>query len=321
MCRSPLTVRLLLPLIAIAMSSLAAPTVRAQTPLKVVTSAPDYASLAELVGGDQVKVASLTNGAENIHNVVATPSKMLDLRDADLFIHTGLDLELWVPDIVKGSRNPKIQETKAGNVDCSKKIKLKEIPQELSRAQGDIHIYGNPHYMLDPVNHILVAQTIRDALKAARPDKASYFDERYKEFEDRMKKKLIEWVVKMKPFKGAKVAGYHNVMPYFIDRFGLEMIGFIEEKPGISPGPSYIAKFIDRMKESGTKVILVNTWAERQTVDAVARAAGAETVVFPEWVRGVPETADVFALFDYRVNSIVAALEKAAKPESASESK
>ncbi|MBI3467635.1 MAG: zinc ABC transporter substrate-binding protein, partial [Planctomycetes bacterium] len=111
-----------------------------------------------------------------------------------------------------------------------------------------------------------------------------------------------------------KIAGYHNVLPYFTERFGLEVIGFIEEKPGISPGPAATAKFIDRMKETGTKVLLVNTWAERQTVDAVARATGAEVVIFPEWVRGVPNTPDVFALFDYRINSVVAAFQKAAEP-------
>src|SRR5262245_3703279 len=114
--------------------------------LKVVASATDYASIAELIGGEQVKVTSLTNGVENIHNFVATPSKMLDLRDADLFIHTGLDLELWVADLLKGSRNARIQDGQPGNVDCSKNIRLKEIPKQLSRSQGDIHIYGNPHY-------------------------------------------------------------------------------------------------------------------------------------------------------------------------------
>ncbi|MBI3466546.1 MAG: zinc ABC transporter substrate-binding protein, partial [Planctomycetes bacterium] len=171
-------------------------------------------------------------------------------------------------------------------------------------------IYGNPHYMLDPLNHILMARTIRDALKTVRPDQAGYFDERYQEFEARMKKKVAEWVTKMKPYQGTKVAGYHNVLPYFADRFGLEVIGYIEEKHGLSPSPSYTAKFIARMQETRTKLILVNTWAERQTVGTVARAAGAEVVVFPEWVRGVPDTADVFAAFDYRVNSVIAALEK-----------
>jgi zinc/manganese transport system substrate-binding protein len=282
--------------------------------LKVVASAPDYASIAELIGGEQVKVTSLTNGVENIHNFVATPSKMLDLRDADLFIHTGLDLELWVADLLKGSRNARIQDGQPGNVDCSKNIRLKEIPKQLSRAQGDIHIYGNPHYMLDPINHILVARTIRDALKAARPGQAEYFDSRYVQFEQRMKDKLAEWLVKLKPYKGTKLGGYHNVLPYFLDRFGLEVVGYIEEKPGISPSAAYTAKFIDRMKESGAKVILMNTWAERQTADAVARATGAELVVFPEWVRGVADTPDVFALFDYRVNSLVAALQRVTKP-------
>jgi zinc/manganese transport system substrate-binding protein len=282
----------------------------AQAPLRVVTTATDYASLTELVGGEHVKVTSITNGAENIHKVVATPSKMRDLHDADLFIHTGLDLETWVPELLRGSRNAKIQEGKPGNVDCSKGIKLKEVPKQLTRAQGDIHIYGNPHYMLDPINHVLVTRTIRDALKTARPAQESYFDERYAEFEQRMKTKIAEWLVKMKSHKGAKIVGYHNVLPYFADRFGLEVIGYVEEKPGISPSPSYTARLIERMRETGTRVLLTNTYAERQTADALARATNAQTVIFPDWARGVPDTPDVFAVFDYRIDRIAAALEK-----------
>ena len=321
MCSSRIPIRPLLVCLSVAILSLRTLTALAEAPLKVVTSATDYASLAELIGGEQVKVISLTNGVENIHNVVATPSKMLDLRDADLFIHTGLDLELWVPDIVKGSRNPRIQESKPGNVDCSKGIKLKEIPQELSRAQGDIHIYGNPHYILDPINHILVARTIRDALKTARPDQAGYFDSRYEQFEQHMKQKIAEWLTKLKPYRGAKIVGYHNVLPYFLDCFGLKGIGYIEEKPGISPSASYLAKLIAHMQETGAKVILVNTWAEKRTAETVARDTKAELVTFPEWVRGVPDTNDVFAMFDYRVNSIVSAFEKATAAGGAAEKK
>ena len=168
--------------------------------------------------------------------------------------------------------------------------------------------------MLDPLNHILVARTIRDALKVARPEQASFFDARCERFEQQMKEKTAEWLERMKPFKGAKIAGYHNVLPYFADRFGLEVTGCVEETVGVPPSSRRAAKFSGQMRETGTRVLLANTWADRETVDAVARAANAEVVIFPEWVRGVPDTPDVFAVFDYRVNAVVAALEKAKTP-------
>lgn len=312
MCSSRWTIRLLLTSVTVAAGAIPNSAALAQSPLKIVTSATDYASIAELIGGDQVKVTSLTNGAENIHNIVATPSKMLDLRDAELFIHTGLDLELWTTDIIKGSRNPKIQDGQPGNVDCSKGIKLKDVPKQLSRAQGDIHIYGNPHYMLDPINHILVARTVRDALKAARPAQAGAFDSRYDQFEQTMKKKIGDWLVKMRPYAGTKIVGFHPMFSYFAERFKLEIIGNIEEKPGIPPEPNHIARLTAQMREAGVKVILVNTWADRSTADSIARATRAQSVIFPEWVRGVPKATDVFAAFDYRINSIAAVLEQAA---------
>src|SRR5262249_42881928 len=122
----------------------------AAPPLKVLTTATDYANIAELIGGEHVKATSLTNGAENMYRVVATPAKMLDLRDADLFLYSGLDLETWLgpvwwaPDIVKHSGNPRIQEGQPGNVDCSKNIKIKEPPVGIKPPPGHTHLFGNP---------------------------------------------------------------------------------------------------------------------------------------------------------------------------------
>lgn len=277
--------------------------VQGPLPLKVVTTATDYASIAELIGGLHVNTTSLTNGEENSYKVVATPAKTLAMREADLFIHSGLDL-------MKASRNHKIYEGQPGNVDCSNNIKVKELPTGPKPPLGHTHLFGNPHYMLDPLNHILVARTIRGALKSARPEQADFFDARCGRFEQQMKKKTAEWLAKMEPYQGAKVAGYHNVLPYFADRFGLNVVGCVEETPGIVPSPSRTAKFIAQMQETGTGVLLANTWADRETVDSVARGANAEVVIFPEWVHGVPDTPDVFAVFDHRVNAVITALEK-----------
>ncbi len=276
--------------------------------LKVVTTTPTYSSLAAELGGEHIRVQSLMKGGQNVHNILPTPSKMVAMRDADLFIHSGLDLELWVTQLLRGCRNRRIQPGRPGNVNAARGIKLKEVPRQISRSQGDLHIYGNPHYQLDPINVILIARTIRDALKNLDAANSADYDRRYQQWEARMKKKLVEWLTKMRPYKGAKVVGYHNVLPYFADRFGLEVIGFVEPKPGITPTASHTARLVSRMRQTGCKVLLVNTWANQATARAVAERSGAKIILFPEWVGGVTGTDDCIAFFDYQVNSLIQAL-------------
>lgn len=283
----------------------------AQAQVKVVTTTPTYASIARLIGGEQVAVQSLMKGPENIHRIVATPLKILALSDADLFIHSGLDLEMWVPQLLRGARNRTIQPGQPGNVNCARGIRLKQVPQEISRSLGDLHVSGNPHYALDPINLTLLARTIRDALKRVDASHAAAYDDNYNKFEVRMKRKLVGWLTKMRPYKGTRIAGYHNVLPYFADRFGLEVIGYVEPKPGIEPSPTHIAALVNTMRQAGCRVLLVNTWANRATARAVADRAGAQMIMLPEWVKGVHEDEDCFALFDYLVDSLVQALEQA----------
>lgn len=278
--------------------------------LVVVTTTPTYASLVSLIGGDHVEVTSLMRGPENIHRIVATPAKMALAARADLFVHSGLDLELWVPLILRGARNPRILPGQPGNFNCAMGIKLKEVPREISRAQGEMHVYGNPHYALDPVNLIIIARNLRDRLKQLDPAHAADYDRNCARFEEVMKRKLLEWLRKMQPYRGTKFVGYHNVFPYFADRFGLVVVGYVEPKPGIEPSPSHIAALIRRMQEEGCHLILLNTWADRRTAERIAAETQSEIVLFPEWVGGVPEAKDVFSHMDYIINSIVAAIER-----------
>jgi len=292
---------------ALAIVSLCPLAARAQ--LNVITTTTTYAAITTELGGSNVQVRSLTNGAENIHNIVATPSKMVALRNADVFIHSGLDLELWVTQLLRGSRNKNIQPGLPGNVNAARGIRLLHVPQDISRAYGDLHVFGNPHYQLDPINVILIGRTIRDALKRADSANAADYDRRYNNFEAKMKKKLVEWLKKMQPHKGAKVVVYHDVLPYFAERFGLDVIGFVEPKPGISPTARHTAELIEQMRAADCRVIMVNTWANQATVQSIASQVGATLVPLPKWVDGVTGTDDCYMHFDYLVNNLVAALD------------
>ncbi len=278
--------------------------------LVAVTTTPTYANLVQLLGGDRVQVTSLMRGPENIHRIVATPAKMALAARADLFVHSGLDLELWVPLILRGARNPRILPGQPGNFNCAQGIVLKEVPKEISRAQGEMHVFGNPHYVLDPVNLIIVARNLRDRLKQLDPAHAAEYDRNYAAFENRMKRKLLEWLRQMRPYRGTKFVGYHNVFPYFADRFGLRVVGYVEPKPGIEPSPSHTAALIRVMRQENCHLILLNTWADRRTAERIAEETNSEIVLFPEWVGGVPQAKDVFSHMDYITNSIVAAIKR-----------
>jgi zinc/manganese transport system substrate-binding protein len=276
--------------------------------LEIVTTTPTYESIVSHLGGPHVRAESLMKGPENIHRIVPTPSKMLAIRDADMLIHSGLDCEPWIPILLRGSRNRKIQPGQPGNVNCARGIALKNVPRIVSRAEGDLHVYGNPHYQTEPVNLILIARTIRDALKELDPSNAAYYDEHYMQFEEKMKKKLVGYLKKMRPYRGAKIVGYHDCISYFVDRFGLVLVGMVEPKPGIEPSPGHTAELVTQMRETGCKLMLVNTWANQATVRSIAERTGSKVVVFPAWAGGVEGIDDAFTYMDYLVDHVAEAL-------------
>jgi len=300
-----------LALIAFAGLSVAAPQ-PAPAKIRVVTSTPTLADIAGRIGGDHVDVQSIMRGPENVHNVIAKPSSMMKLRKADLLIHSGLDAEPWVPMLIKGARNAEILYGQPGNVDVSPGIVLKEVPRrgELSRALGDIHVYGNTHYALDPLNGIIIARTIALALTRADPFHRNDFDANYEAFAQRMRELTEQLAMKMEPYRGTKVVTYHRTWPYFLDRFGLIKVAEIEPKPGIPPGPRHLSRCVETMEARGAKVVIVETYNSRKNADNVARRVEGEAVVLAQEVRALPEVDTYEALFENNVDALLAAFDK-----------
>jgi ABC-type Zn uptake system ZnuABC Zn-binding protein ZnuA len=186
---------------------------------------------------------------------------------------------------------------------------LKEVPSRggLTRALGDIHVFGNTHYLLDPLNGLIIGRTVRDALKQAAPDHAGDFERRYEEFAGRVRAVTETLVEKMKPFEGAKVITFHRSWPYFLDRFGLVSIGEVEPKPGITPGPQHLQACVDRMRAENAKLVIVETFSSKKQADFVADKVGGMSVVLPLEVSAVPECDDYFKLFEYNVDTLIEA--------------
>ena len=282
--------------------------------VNVVATTEDLASIAREVGGDKVKVDALARGYQDPHFVEAKPSFIFIMNKADLLVFVGRELEIgWLPPLVLQSRNPKIQPAAKGYLDASLNAKILEIPTgQITRAMGDVHPQGNPHYWLDPNNGRRIAQAIQAKLAELQPQDAAYFGERYADFDKRLVEGEKRWDAAMAPYKGTKIVTYHRSWPNFCERFGLEVMGYVEPRPGIPPSPSHTLELIAAMKSQGVKVLLVEPYFDLKTPNSIGRETGAEVLTMPPSVGGEKEITDYIKLFDYDVKLLGAALAKAA---------
>jgi zinc/manganese transport system substrate-binding protein len=287
-----------------------APPVRAA--VNVVATTEDLADIAREVGGDRVKVEAMAKGYQDPHFVEAKPSFILKLAKADLLVVVGRELEIgWLPPLVQQSRNAKIQVGADGYLDASLTAKILEIPTgQITRAMGDVHPLGNPHYWLDPDNGRRVAKAILEKLTRMAPADGTYFASRYADFDKRLAEGEKRWDAMMAPYKGLKVVTYHRSWPNFAERFGLDVIGYVEPRPGIPPSPGHTIDLIKEMKHQNVKILLVEPYFDLKTPNSIGRETGAKVLVMPPSVGGVKEITDYLKLFDYDLGRLVAAIKE-----------
>jgi ABC-type Zn uptake system ZnuABC Zn-binding protein ZnuA len=272
--------------------------------LTVVTSTTDMGALAEEVGGDHVSVESVAKGYQDPHFVEAKPSFLLKLRQADLLILVGLQLEIgWLPPLITQSGNPHIQVGAPGYLDASQFAEILEIPQgPVTRAMGDVHPLGNPHYWLDPDNGRRVAKGIAGKLAELDPADAAYFQERFQDFDKRLSTAEQKWDAEMASYRGRKVVTYHNSFTNFAKHFHLDVIGYVEPRPGIPPTPSHTLELIGLIKRENCQLILVEPYFDLKTPKSIGSATGAKVLVYLPSVGGEKEVTNYFQLFDYDIN-------------------
>jgi ABC-type Zn uptake system ZnuABC Zn-binding protein ZnuA len=282
----------------------------AQGTVNVVTTTEDLAAITRDIGGNRVTVESIARGYQDPHFVEAKPSFILKLQRADLLVVVGRELEVgWLPPLIQQSRNAKVQPGARGYLDVSSQARILDIPQgQITRAMGDVHPLGNPHYWLDPRNGTVIAQEIAGALSELRPNDRAFFEQRLRAFTSRVTEAETRWTAMMAPYTGTKVVTYHRSFTNFAERFGLDVIGYIEPRPGIPPSPQHTLDLINEMRRQNVRLILVEPYFNLKTPDAVARATSAEVLVLPPSVGGVKEATDYVALFDYNVGLLAGAL-------------
>jgi zinc/manganese transport system substrate-binding protein len=284
----------------------------ARAAIDVVTTTEDLASIVKAIGGDKVSVESIARGYQDPHFVEPKPSYILKLHGADLLVVVGLELEsAWLPALITQSRNGKIQRGGPGYLDASANANILDKPTgPITRAMGDVHPQGNPHYWLDPSNGRRIAEAVRNKLTELSGADAGYFAQRFGEFDRRLAEAEARWKGALAPHKGLKIVTYHRSWTNFATEFGLDVIGYVEPKPGIPPSPAHTLALIQEMKRQNVRIILVEPYFDLKTPNAIARDTGARVLVMPPSVGGVKEITDYFQLFDYNVKLLLSAIQE-----------
>jgi ABC-type Zn uptake system ZnuABC Zn-binding protein ZnuA len=272
----------------------------AQATVRIVSATADLASIAEMVGGDKVKVETICRGSADPHFVEILPSYMVKVARADIYLKVGLDLDFWSTQIIDGSGNGEIHV-----VDCSSTIEPLEVPNTaVNPSMGDVHIKGNPHYWLDPQNGLHIAEAITDALLKVDAGNSDYYNESLQEFRRQLEVRVERWRARAATFNGIEIVMYHNSWPYFSRAFDIKVIGFVEPKPGIEPTPSHTAQLIDLIRSRGVPVIGKEPYFSDRAPKAIARHTDAVVIELPTSVGGVKEAKDYFLLFDSLINRL-----------------
>jgi ABC-type Zn uptake system ZnuABC Zn-binding protein ZnuA len=312
----------------------------AHAAVKVVTTQETYAAIARDLGGDLVSAESIVPGSADAHFVKPKPSYALMLRDADLFVSTGLDLELWAPVLVNKSGNRSISDGAIGYVAAAQGVELLEKPASMDRSSGDVHIFGNPHIQTSPINIAVVARNITTGLCKVDPDNCGVYRENLGLFTDELSRRLygdrlvellgvdildplarsgrlvpfleengvIEeiggWLGEALPLRGRKMVCYHKNWIYFTTLFGLDVAGYVETKPGIPPTARHVAELIDRIEAEDIEVLLAANYFERSKPKLIAERTGIRPVVVPMSVDAASGVLTYFDLVDLWVGSL-----------------
>ena len=335
--------------IVLVLGLVAATAVPAAEPIRIVATVPELGSIAEAIGGDRVQVTVFAKPTEDPHFVDPRPSFVRVLNQADMYLQLGMEMESgWAPVLIENARNRDVLPGAQGYVDASVAVIPLEVPMTpVDRSMGDVHALGNPHYMTDPIEGLRVARLIRDRLIRLRPAERSYFEDRYREFANRLARALVGptladkygvdgveklarlhergrlasflksqgelselggWLGRMLPHYGTKAVDDHNMWPYFARRFGIDVVGHLEPKPGIPPTTKHLKTLVELMRAEQVGVILTSVYYDPRHAQFLSENTGATVVAMAHQAGARAGTEDYLAMVDYTVRQLTSAL-------------
>jgi zinc/manganese transport system substrate-binding protein len=285
------------------------PLCHADGKLNVVTSTTLFEDLVKQIGCDRVEVRHVASPKFNIHFIQPRPSDVRNVAKADLYVFAGLDLEVWSDPLVEAAGKPEFFRGGSRSLDLSEGIRLLKVPGgALSRAEGDLHLFGNPHYAMNPENARIMMRHIVEKLEKLDPASASYFEENEKKFLSKLNRKIGEWKALCAPVSGKEIYSYHDDIEYFAEFAGLKADYFLEPKPGVPPTPKQFERLQDRAKSGEVKAIVMPTYYPQDTARTFGKRIGLPIVILAQSPGEVPGTEDFFSFFDYNFRQIAEAI-------------
>ena len=278
---------------------------RAAEPIAVVTTTADVAAIVKAIGGERVAVESIAKGYQDPHFVEAKPSFIRLVNRTRMLFNVGLELEVgWLPLLIQGARNPSMIV-----VDLSSGIAVLEKPTgPVSRAQGAVHPFGNPHYWLDLRNGVIMARRVAQQLKAIAPGDSVYFEQNFTSFENDLTNRRKRLEEQMAPFRGAELVTYHKEWEYLVKWLGLNVVGYVEDKPGIPPTPRHLEELVQTMQQRKVKALLASNYTNPNVPKSIAEKTGAKLVMLASSVGGEESIRNYGDLFDSIVGKLAGAL-------------
>lgn len=273
--------------------------------VKVVTTLSDLNAIVKEIGGDKVDSMNLARASDDPHQIEPKPTFLRNLSKADLLFLIGMDLEIWLQPLIDSSHNMKIQKGQNGYVDCSTVISAKEVPTtRVTPELGDVHPQGNPHYWLDPNNAVLIAELAYKKLSDVDSQNEKYYADNLSTFKSKISERIKIWKDKLASITNKKIICQHSSWIYFTDFTGLDIVGYVESRPGIPPTPKEITNVTKLMTEKGCKVIISESYQNKKYPNMIANKAGGKVVALPASTGAIKGTDTYFSFMDYLINKL-----------------
>jgi len=273
--------------------------------MKIAVSYPYIGALTKSIGAEHLKTVVLAKGAWDPHFIIPRPSLIAKMRTADALILNGASLEIgWLPPLMRRANNTKVQLGSSRLLDLSQQVKLINIPKNVSRAGGDVHPEGNPHFHLDPYNIPKLALAIKDFLSRIDSEHKSIYETNYNQLIKKWKKNLKKWDVVMKKKKGLKVIQFHDNLAYFNKRYRIKSIATIEPLPGIPPSSQHTLKLIKIIESEKPCCILHDVYHSTKTAKYLANKTNIDIILMPHDIGAMNKITDLEKLFDYLTSKI-----------------
>ncbi len=280
----------------------------AHAALNVFACEPEWAALANELGGDKVRVYAATTAMQDPHHIQARPSLIAKMRQADLVVCTGAELEIgWLPVLLGESGNARVQPGRAGYFEAARFVALLEKPLRIDRSEGDVHAAGNPHIQTDPHNIARVANALAKTMAQLDGDNAAEYQRREQAFQIRWSQAMRNWEMRAMPLKGMPVVVQHNAFPYLENWLGLKRVAVLEPKPGVAPSVAYLSSVLEGLKAAPAQIVLRAAYQPERSSVWLAQRAGVQAVEVPFTVGGSARAQDLYGLFDDTIDRLLAA--------------